>query len=109
MSFKPADHSKGDANTIGGYAAVHDRPAAFEGSDNASYSVEIVVDEVGTGAQRFGGYLCFVRWGFGGMTPSGHLETDYLEYGASDDEVRAQVGRLMLNQVKQILDALIRG
>ena len=30
--FRPADHSKGDANTIGGYMAVHDRPAAFEGS-----------------------------------------------------------------------------
>jgi hypothetical protein len=31
--FRQPDHSKGDASTIGGYAAVHDRPAAFEGSD----------------------------------------------------------------------------
>ena len=31
--FLPADHSRGDANTIGGYIAVHSRPAAFEGSD----------------------------------------------------------------------------
>ena len=28
-------------STIGGYAAVHGRPAAFEGSDGFSYSVEI--------------------------------------------------------------------
>ena len=42
--FLPADHSKGDANTLGGYMAVHARPAAFEGSDGASYSAEIVTD-----------------------------------------------------------------
>ncbi len=45
--FLPPDHSKGDPNTIGGYMAVHDRPAAFEGSDGASYSVEIVTDTSG--------------------------------------------------------------
>ena len=32
------------AGAIGGYMAVHDRPAAFEGSDGMSYSVEIVSD-----------------------------------------------------------------
>ena len=32
------DHSRGDANTLGGYAAVHDRPAAFEGADGFSYT-----------------------------------------------------------------------
>ena len=43
--FLPADHSLGDANTIGGYMAVHARPAAFEGKDGVSYSVEILADE----------------------------------------------------------------
>ena len=37
--FLPADHARGDANTIGGYAEVHGRPAAFEGSDGMAYSV----------------------------------------------------------------------
>ena len=40
--YRPPDHSKGDESTIGGYMAVHDRPAAFEGSDGFSYSVEII-------------------------------------------------------------------
>ena len=60
--FLPPDHSRGDANTIGGYAAVHARPAAFEGSDGMSYSVEIAVDDTGTADQPFGAYLLFLRW-----------------------------------------------
>ena len=36
--FRQPDHSKGDANTLGGYIAVHDRPAAFEGADGFSYT-----------------------------------------------------------------------
>ena len=55
--FLPADHSKGDANTIGGYMAVHSRPAAFEGSDGASYSVEIVTDTSGEEKRPFAAYL----------------------------------------------------
>ena len=55
--FLPADHSKGDPNTIGGYMAVHDRPAAFEGSDHASYSVEIVSDASGDRTRPFAAYL----------------------------------------------------
>jgi len=60
--FLPPDHSRGDANTIGGYAAVHSRPAAFEGSDGMSYSVEIVVDETEIVGRPFGAYLLFMRW-----------------------------------------------
>jgi hypothetical protein len=48
--YRPPDHSKGDESTIGGYMAVHDRPAAFEGSDGFSYSVEIMVDPPETDA-----------------------------------------------------------
>ena len=42
--FIPPDHSKGDESTLGGYMAVHARPAAFEGSDGMSYSVEILAE-----------------------------------------------------------------
>ncbi len=52
--FLPPDHDAGDPNTIGGYQAVHARPAAFEGRDGASYSIEIVVDETGGRALRAG-------------------------------------------------------
>jgi hypothetical protein len=106
--FLPADHSKGDPNTIGGYMAVHDRPAAFEGSDGASYSVEIVADSTDDRTQPFGAYLLFVRWRAGDPVASGHLETEFIAYGNTDHEARALVGALSLNEVKSHLDALIR-
>jgi len=105
--FIPPDHSRGDPNTIGGYMAVHDRPAAFEGSDGASYSVEIVTDDSGEREQPFAAYLLFVRWAHGDPVASGHLETDFLAFATSEEEARRSVGALTLNDVKLKLDALI--
>jgi hypothetical protein len=106
--FIPPDHSKGDPNTIGGYMAVHDRPAAFEGIDGASYSVEIVTDSSDDRERPFAAYLLFVRWGHGDPIASGHLETDLLAFAPSESEARAIVGAMHLNEVKSQLDALIR-
>ena len=106
--FLPADHSKGDPNTIGGYMAVHDRPAAFEGSDGASYSVEIVTDVSDDKNRPFGAYLLFVRWREGDPVASGHLETDFLAFADSEDEARKMVGGMLLNEVKEALDLLIK-
>jgi hypothetical protein len=105
--FLPADHSRGDANTIGGYMAVHNRPAAFEGRDGASYSVEIVADETGDPAQPWAAYLLFVRWREGDPVAAGHLETYYLGYGDSEIDARAKVGAMQLSDVRSALDALI--
>ena len=87
--------------------AVHDRPAAFEGSDGASYSVEIITD-VSDEDRPFGAYLLFVRWREGDPVASGHLETDFLAYGATEDEARKIVGAMLLNEVKAHLDQLIQ-
>jgi hypothetical protein len=106
--FLPADHSKGDPNTIGGYMAVHDRPAAFEGSDGASYSVEIVADSTGERNRPFAAYLLFVHWRQGDPVASGHLETEFIAYGNTEDEARALVGALSLSEVRSRLDALIK-
>jgi hypothetical protein len=104
----PADHSKGDANTIGGYAAVHARPAAFEGSDGYSYSVELCADTTGDAARPWGGYVLFLRWRrMGAQGVEGHLETDFLAYGASEADALAAVGRLSLQAVRTALEALI--
>jgi hypothetical protein len=105
--FLPADHSRGDPNTIGGYMAVHDRPAAFEGSDGASYSVEIVTDASNDRSRPFGAYLLFVRWRSGDPVASGHLETDFIAFAPTEDEARSLVGALSLNDVKSHLDQLI--
>jgi hypothetical protein len=104
----PPDYSRGDETTIGGYMAVHDRPAAFEGFDGMSYSVSIETDETGDPAAPFGAYILFVRWGRGEPSVAGHLETDFLARGASADAVRATVGALPLQEVKRLLDGLIR-
>jgi len=107
--FLPPDHSRGDANTIGGYAAVHARPAAFEGSDGMSYSVEIVVDETEIVGRPFGAYFMFLRWRrIGVQGIEGHLETDYLAYGPTEDSARATIGAMTLSAVKGLLEDLIR-
>jgi hypothetical protein len=104
----PADHTRGDANTIGGYAAVHARPAAFEGSDGYSYSVEIVTAETGHAEHPWGAYLLFVQWSrIGATSPSGHLETEYLAESDTEDDARAVVASLSLAQVREVLHALV--
>ncbi len=105
--FKPADFSRGDPNTIGGYMAVHDRPAAFEGSDGASYSIELVVDRTETRSAKFGSYILFIRWGKGEPFASGHLESSYLFFAESEAEARGMAGAMPLNSVKKLLDDLI--
>ena len=104
----PAYHSRGDTNTIGGYAAVHGRPAAFEGTDGYSYSVEIVSARTGQPDRQWGAYLLFVQWTrIGATSPSGHLESDYLAEADTDADARAVVGALTLGQVRGVLHALI--
>lgn len=88
--------------------AVHDRPAAFEGSDGASYSVEIVTDESGDKTRPFAAYLLFVQWRQGDPVASGHLETEFLAFSATEDIARKLVGAMMLNEVKIRLDDLIQ-
>src|SRR6202049_5345915 len=84
------------------------RPAACEGSAAASYSVEIVRDTSGERQRPFAAYLLFVRWGQGDPVASGHLETEFLAFAATEEEARTMVGALSLNDVKMKLDGLIK-
>ncbi|MFI5230204.1 MAG: hypothetical protein ACHQWU_14110 [Gemmatimonadales bacterium] len=105
--FVPPDHSKGDEATIGGYAAVHDRPAAFEGSDGFSYSVEIMAEATG-GNDAWSAFFLFVKWArLGAQSAEGHLESDYLATGPTEADARARLGRTVLDDVKTLLDQLI--
>lgn len=88
--------------------AVHARPAAFEGSDGASYSVEIVTDPAPeSGEGMVAGYLLFVRWGAGDPVASGHVETEYLATGR-EAEVLRELGELTLQHVRSLLDSRLR-
>ena len=106
--FLPPDHSKGDEHTLGGYMAVHARPAAFEGADGASYSADIAIDNTGDEAAPVGAYLIFLRWSPGEPRVMGHLETDFLARARSEEEARAVIGALSLDETKRVLDELIR-
>ena len=106
--FLPADHSKGDESTIGGYAAVHARPAALEGRDGMSYSVAILSDATGDDARPFGSYFLFPRWRkIGEEGVEGHLESTFLEYGASRQEAVDALGAWLIARAQQVLDELI--
>ena len=110
--YRPPDHSKGDESTIGGYAAVHDRPAAFEGSDGFSYSVELMTERAGeetaNADSSWAGFILFVRWArLGAQSPEGHLESDYLVHADSEAEARRMLGATPLEDVKGLLERLI--
>ena len=105
----PPDHSRGDANTIGGYTAVHARPAAFEGPDGQSYSVELMTDTTGDAARPWGGFLLFMRWArMGDQRVEGHVESDFLTFAATEPEARAALGALELGEVRAVLWDLVR-
>lgn len=102
------DHALGDVNTIGGYARVHARPAAFEGSDGLSYSVAIDVDATRDAARPFGAYFLFLRWRrIGAQGVDGHLESDYLAWGHTPDAAREALGAWPLAEVRLQLEGAI--
>jgi hypothetical protein len=106
--YRPPDPSKGDESTIGGYAAVHDRPAAFEGSDGFSYSVELMAERTGDESAPWGAFFFFVKWArLGAQSPEGHLESEYLLTAASESDALAALGETPLEEVKALLDRLI--
>jgi hypothetical protein len=88
--------------------AVHDRPAAFEGSDGFSYSVEIIAEDTGVAAGPWQAFFLFVKWArLGAQNPEGHLESDYLVSAPSESVARARLGEFSLDSVKAILDGVI--
>jgi hypothetical protein len=86
---------------------AHERAPAFGGSDGGAYSVATFVDDEPDGSGRFGAALLFLQWTEGAAKPVGHLETDYLAYGATADEALAPLLALTLHDVKAHLDRCI--
>ena len=96
-----------DDATLGGYLRKHDRPPAFEGSDGSAYTVETYVDDDPCEDGRYGAAVLFVRWSADGDAAEGHLESDYIEYGATTEDARNAIRRLTLHQLKAQLEHLI--
>ena len=103
------DYSLGDESTVGGYAAVHARPAALEGRHGLSYSLDVLTDTSEDPSRPFGAYLLFVQWSrMGAQKVDGHLESGFVAWGASPDEADRALRAMPLTDVQQILDTLIR-
>ena len=96
-----------DDTTLGGYATVHGRAAAFEGSDGEPYTAAVETEETGDIAAPWVSYLVFVRWAQTGSAIMGHLETGDLASGETEAEARAALEALPLNDVRAILDETI--
>ena len=95
-----------DDETLGGYERVHARPPAFGGADGNAYTVSIFVEDEPDARAQFGAALLFLRWSQGGERPIGHVETDYLVFGATPEQARALLAELPLQEVKRHLDLL---
>ena len=93
--------------SLGGYFEKHSRPPAFEGSDGASYSVDIYIEEEPTADKPFAAALIFVQWSPDGAQPVGHLETEHLAVGDGRAEVKNALYALSLHDVKAHLERLI--
>ena len=96
-----------DETTLGGYLAKHQRPPAFGGPDGRAYSVAVMLSDEPDAGGRFGAALLFVRWSEAGDAPDGHVETDYVAFGASRDEAERTAHALSLHDVKQHLDRAV--
>ncbi len=94
--------------TLGGYLREHERPPAFEGPDGHSYTVEIMTDREGPEAEgAWSAYLFFLKWA--GNEPVGHLESEFLTRAATEEESRAELEKLTLHEVKDLLNRLVAG
>jgi hypothetical protein len=93
--------------TLGGYMAKHDRAAAFGGSDGQAYSVAVYVDPEPDSRGLYGAALLFVRWSSGGDRPVGHVETEALAWGRTEDEAAERLKMLSLYDVKAALDEAV--
>ena len=107
--FLPADYSKGDETTVGGYEAVHARPAALDARDGFSYSIARMVDPLTDDARgAYAAYLMFLRWRkIGEEGVEGHVETEYLEFAATRDAVLDQLGAWRLARAQDLLNGLL--
>lgn len=107
--FLPADHSKGDETTVGGYEAVHARPAALDAPDGFPYSIAQMVDAVpGDPRGAWAAYLMFLRWRrIGEEGVEGHVESEYLEFAATRDAALQRLGAWPLARAQELLNGLL--
>lgn len=93
--------------TFAGYVETHDRVPAFEGSDGQPYTVDLDAEETGDPDRPWAAFLVFVRWAATGAGIMGHVTSDDIAWGASEDEARTAALALTLYELKAELDRAI--
>ena len=93
--------------TLGGYLRIHDRPPAYEGSDGHPYTVSLEVEKTANLRDPYAGYLVFPRWAQTGVGIVGHVETDTLVGGTTEEEALAKLGELSLLEVQELLEGAL--
>ena len=87
--------------------AVHSRPAAFEGPDGRAYSVDLLASPAEESG-RWGAYLLFVRWTMGAQPAlDGHIESEFLSYGDSEEDAIAKLAVMPLLSVRSVLSKML--
>lgn len=91
--------------TFRGYVETHDRVPAFEGSDGQPYTVDIDTEE--RSGDDWVAFLVFVRWAATGAGIMGHVTSEDVARGATEDQVRNAALDLTLHELKAELDRAI--
>jgi hypothetical protein len=102
--LNPVPPEGADETTLGGYAAIHGRAAAFEGADGEPYTVGIETDASDDAEAPVAAYLVFLRWSQNGSAIMGHVETGDLVAASTEAEARARLEALPLDEVRRLLD-----
>jgi hypothetical protein len=93
--------------TFLGYVETHERVPAFEGADGQPYTVDIDTEETDDPARPWAAFLVFVRWAATGAGIMGHLTSEDVAYGETQDAARAAALDLTLYDLKSELDRAI--
>lgn len=106
----PATDAEAEAPdaTLGGYMERHDRPAAFEGADGQPYTADLALEPAEPADDGWVAYFVFLRWAATGAGIMGHLDSDDVAHGETEEQARERALALPLGEVKAALDAAIR-
>jgi hypothetical protein len=94
--------------TFGGYVETHGRVPAFEGADQQPYTVDVDAEETGDPDRPWAAFLVFVRWADTGAGIMGHVTSDDVAWGRTEDQARAAALDLSLYRLKDELDRAIQ-
>ena len=93
--------------TFAGYVETHDRVPAFEGPDAQPYTTDIDTEQTGDPDRPWAAFLVFVRWAATGAGIMGHVTSDDVAWGDTEEEARMAALDLTLYELKDELDRAV--